>query len=163
MEIEQAIGDRWGIGASLLNLGNTLAKLDEHFNALQNYKQAKAIYEELKLDHMVEKCNTAIYTCTQTIAVQRRTPPTLDDGYKSKPNYKKRQDRKQLRILLFCVGLAIVFLIAWLKKWQGWIENEELECWDNRSYQPIGHISESPPYQGDARAIETCGAIEHAG
>ena len=54
IELAQKIGDRWGMGASLLNLGNTLAKLDEHFNALQNHKKAKAIYEELKLDHMVE-------------------------------------------------------------------------------------------------------------
>ena len=92
------------------------AKLDEHFNALQNYKKAKAIYEELKLDHMVEQFNAAIYTCNQIIAAQRRTPPTLDDEYKSNPSYKKQQDRKQSRTLWFCVGIAIVLLIAWLKK-----------------------------------------------
>ena len=116
MEIKQAISDKAGVARSLFNLGHALGKIDEHFNALQNYIKAKEIYEELKLDHIVEQCQNNIEVCTQTIAAQRRTPPTLDDGYKSKPNYKKRQDRKQLRILWFCVGIAIVFLIAWLKK-----------------------------------------------
>ena len=116
IEIKQAIGDKAGVAVSFFNLGNALGKLDEHFNALQNYIKAKEIYEDLKLDNDVEDCKNAIRNCNQIIAAQRRTPPTLDDGYKSKPNYKKRQDRKRLRILLFCVGIAIVFLIAWLKK-----------------------------------------------
>ena len=78
-EMAQAIGDKRGIATSLGNLGITLEKLDEHFNALQNHKKAKAIFEELKLDHMVEHCQNNIEVCTQIIATQRRTPPPLDD------------------------------------------------------------------------------------
>jgi tetratricopeptide (TPR) repeat protein len=115
-ELAQAIGDKQGIANSFFNLGHALGKIDEHFNALQNYIKAKEIYEDLKLDNDVEDCKNAIRNCNQTIAAQRRTPPTLDDGYKSNPSYKKRQDRKQSRTLWFCVGIAIVLLIAWLKK-----------------------------------------------
>ena len=112
----EVIDNKHGFANSLFNMEKAQAKIDKHFNALQNYKKAKAICEDLKLDHLVEECNTDIHTCNRTIAAQRRTPPTLDDGYKNKPNYKKRQDRKQLQILLFCMGIAIVFLIAWLSK-----------------------------------------------
>ena len=133
MEIEQAIGDRWGMGASFLNLGNALARLDEHFNALQNYKKAKAIYEELKLDHMVERCQNNIEGCTKIIATQRRTPPTLDNASAPESTIdwtKKQQQLNQPKtytaaelstmnrkfFLWFFVGIAIVLLIAWLKK-----------------------------------------------
>ncbi|MEB3295551.1 MAG: tetratricopeptide repeat protein [Synechococcales bacterium] len=126
LEIRQAIGDRWGVGASLFNLGNTLAKLDEHFNALQNYQKAKAIYEELKLDYMVEQCNTAIYTCNQTIAAQRRTPPPIIDAPPAESMIEWCDRQRQLNqpktyttnhnfFLWFCVGIAIVLLIAGLK------------------------------------------------
>ena len=131
-EMAQAIGDRWGMGASLLNLGNTLARLDEHFNALQNYKKAKAIYEELKLDHMVERCQNNIEGCTKIIATQRRTPPTLDNASAPESTidwYEKQRQLNQPKtytpdelgamnrkfFLWFCVGIAIVLLIAWLK------------------------------------------------
>ena len=116
--------DRWGMGASLLNLGNTLAKLDEHFNALQNYKKATAIYEELKLDHIVAQCQNNIEVCTRTIAAQRRTPSPLDDppSTESATDWTKKQ--RQLNqpktytatelnamnrtfFLWFCVGIAI--------------------------------------------------------
>jgi len=132
-EMAQAIGDRWRMGASLLNLGNTLAKLDEHFNALQNYKKAKAIYEELKLDHIVELCQNNIEVCTKIIATQRRTPPTLDNASAPESTidwYEKQRQLNQSKtytpdelvamnrkfFLWFCVGIAIVLLIAWLKK-----------------------------------------------
>ena len=132
-KMAQAIGDRWGMGASLLNLGNTLARLDEHFNALQNYKKAKAIYEELKLDHMVEGCQNNIEVCTKIIATQRRTPPTLDNASAPESTIdwtKKQQQLNQPKtytaaelstmnrkfFLWFFVGIAIVLLIAWLKK-----------------------------------------------
>ena len=133
MEINQAIGDRWGMGASLLNLGNALARLNEHFNALQNYKKATVIYEELKLDHMVELCQNNIEVCTQIIATQRRTPPTLDNASAPESTidwYEKQRQLNQPKtytpaelgamnqkfFLWFCVGIAIVLLITWLKK-----------------------------------------------
>lgn len=53
-EMAQVIGDRRSEAMSLGNLGLTLEKIDEHFNALQNHKKEKAIFEELKLDHMVQ-------------------------------------------------------------------------------------------------------------
>ena len=132
-ELAKAIGDKRGIATSLGNLGITLEKLDEHFNALQNHKKAKAIFEELKLDHMVEHCQNNIEVCTQIIATQRRTPPPLDDTSAPESTidwYEKQRQLNQPKtytatelsamnrkfFLWFCVGITIVLLIAWLKK-----------------------------------------------
>jgi tetratricopeptide (TPR) repeat protein len=132
MEIKQAIGDRRGMGASLNNIAGTWVKIDDHFNALQYLKQAKAIYEELKLDHMVKQCQNNIEVCTRAIATQRRTPPTLDDSPDESTIdwYEKQRQLNQPKtytvaelsamnrkfFLWFCVGIAIVLVIAWLKK-----------------------------------------------
>jgi tetratricopeptide (TPR) repeat protein len=96
-EIAREIGDRWGEGASLLNMGITLAQLDRHDEALQSYQQALAIFEQLKLDHMVERCQTAIAKYTQ--------PPT-------------RQPRRwwQKWGLWFAIGVAIVLVIWWVRR-----------------------------------------------
>jgi tetratricopeptide (TPR) repeat protein len=75
LEIKRGIGDRWGEGASLNNMAAAWVKLDEHFNALQYFKQAKAIYEELKLDHIVEQCQHNIEVCNRMVAAERRNPP----------------------------------------------------------------------------------------
>jgi tetratricopeptide (TPR) repeat protein len=60
LDIAREIGDRNGEGSSLFNMGLTFANIDEHDKALQNYQQALTIYEDLQLDHMIEKCKTAI-------------------------------------------------------------------------------------------------------
>lgn len=126
--IQHKIGNRWGEGASLLNMGNALARLDRHYEALQSYKQALAIYEVLKLDHMVERCKTAIAESNQTIAVQPRMAPRIgtekhndDDWYtkslptERKPSASSSSRQIQNRWLWFAVGLAIALLIWWLR------------------------------------------------
>ena len=71
LEIKQEIGDRWGIGASLFNIAQTQAILGEPSQALLDFQQSRSIYEELKLNHMVEQCENAIRKCTQAIAITR--------------------------------------------------------------------------------------------
>ncbi|WP_347277983.1 tetratricopeptide repeat protein [Alkalinema sp. FACHB-956] len=133
LEIQRDIGDRNGEAVSLYNSGHAHAKLDNHGQALLNFQQAKAIYEDLKLDHKVEECDEAIRNCTQIIAAERRTPPTIGkapaqesliDWYERErqANQPKTYTRAQRRAmnqqfyLWFAVGLAIVFLLWWLKR-----------------------------------------------
>jgi tetratricopeptide (TPR) repeat protein len=59
-EIAREIGDRWNEGASCFNMAEAQAKLDDYWAAKQNYEQAKVIYIELKLDHIVEQCDEAL-------------------------------------------------------------------------------------------------------
>lgn len=71
LEIKQEIGDRWGMGASLFNIAQTQSILGEPSQALLDFQQSRSIYEELKLNHMVEQCKNAIRKCTQAIATTR--------------------------------------------------------------------------------------------
>jgi tetratricopeptide (TPR) repeat protein len=99
LEIQREIGDRWGEGASLFNMADTFAKLDNHAQALLHYQQAQIIYTDLELDHMVEKCKAAIRE--------------LDESTSRKA---KSAARHKTLYLWFALGLAICFLIWWLKK-----------------------------------------------
>jgi tetratricopeptide (TPR) repeat protein len=98
LAITREIGDRWWEGGSLVNMGLTLAKLNRRTEALNHFQQAKAIYQDLQLDHMIEKCDNEIQRCNQAITK------------------KQRNQRLQLFLIWFCVGLAIVLLIYWLKR-----------------------------------------------
>ncbi|MGI0493811.1 tetratricopeptide repeat protein [Alkalinema pantanalense CENA528] len=74
LEIRCRIGDRHGQAQSWQNLGNVLLKYEpRRWEALQAYEQAKAIFTELKLDHEVEKCNTAIYNFDRKIPTQQKS------------------------------------------------------------------------------------------
>ncbi|NJM46380.1 MAG: tetratricopeptide repeat protein, partial [Alkalinema sp. RU_4_3] len=131
LEIAREIGDRWGIGASLLNMAHAQAKLDNPGQALLNYQQAKSIYADLKLDHMVEQCDQAIYQCNQIIPAQRRLPPSIGNQPKSEsPNdwYERERQANQRKprtaqaragnrsfYLWFALGLVVVLLVWWLK------------------------------------------------
>lgn len=73
LEIAREIGDHRGEGAALFNTGKALAQIDDRQGeALQSYQQALAIYEALKLDHVVEQCKTAITELNQ----DHSQPPT---------------------------------------------------------------------------------------
>ena len=125
IEIEREIGDRWGIGASLFNMANAQAKLDNHGQALLNFQQAKLIYEDLQLDHMVKQCNEALRNCNKIIAAERRSPPAIDQEPKESAIewyerhklanqpivHSAEDDRKMNQIFYFCVGLAICFVV----------------------------------------------------
>jgi tetratricopeptide (TPR) repeat protein len=99
LEIKREIGDRHGEANSLFNMANALAKLDNHAQALLHFQQAQNIFTDLELDHMVEKCKEAIRE--------------LDEGISHKA---KSAARHKTLYLWFTLGLAICFLIWWLKK-----------------------------------------------
>ena len=64
LEIFRQISNRLGEAKSLFNQAHVLAKLDKDREALQSFKQAKQIFAELKIAHMVEKCDEAISNLT---------------------------------------------------------------------------------------------------
>ncbi len=129
LEMAREIGDRWGEGASLFNMANSLAKLDNHPQALLNFQKAKTIYEELELDHMVEKCNEAIRNVNQIIAPKHEAPPRLEIP-QAKPQDEWLETNNPINErkvaatrssdnsfwFWFVSGLAIVLLIYWLKR-----------------------------------------------
>jgi hypothetical protein len=99
---------------------------------LRSYQQALAIYEELKLDHMAERCKRAIAERNQIIVVQPRSTPSIgaekrndDDWYaKSLPTERKPSASRsscltkrwwQKKWFWFAVGLAIALIIWWLR------------------------------------------------
>ena len=97
-EIARDIGDYRGEVDLLFKKGQSLAKCEpRRLEALATIQQVRAIYTELKLDYMVEKCNKAIHDFKQSIATKSR-------------------DRRIKICLWFGVGVAIVLLIAWLRK-----------------------------------------------
>jgi len=132
LEIAREIGDQGDEAGALFNMGNALARLDRHYEALQSYQQALAICEELKLDHMVERCKTAIAERNKIIATQPRMAPSIgtekhndDDWYakslpiaaKTSASRSSRQAKRwwQNGWVWFGVGLAIALPIWWLR------------------------------------------------
>jgi len=133
-EIECEIGHRWGEGAALFDKAQAFAKYEpRRFEALTALRQAREIFIELELDHMVEECDEAIRDFNQIIATEQRQsapvlPPTptignappKDDWYeRSLPTKSQPRPVSQRQInwvLWFCVGIAIALLIAWLRK-----------------------------------------------
>ncbi len=77
LEITQEIGDRYGIAISLGNLGIAYAKIDEHWKARDSYQQAKSVFTEIKLAHMVEKCDKAIQKRNKIISLTPKKAPSL--------------------------------------------------------------------------------------
>ncbi|MGB3297875.1 MAG: tetratricopeptide repeat protein, partial [Phormidesmis sp.] len=77
LEIRREIGDRKGIASSLFNLGYAYAKIDEHWKARDSYQQAKSVFTEIKLAHMVEKCDQAIQGRNRIISPTPKKAPSL--------------------------------------------------------------------------------------
>ncbi len=113
LAIQCEIGDRSGEALSFLNMGNALARLDQHYEALQSYQQALVIYEELKLDHKIEQCKTAIAERNKIIPAQLRTAPTI--GAEKRTSHPAQRWWRNAW-LWFAVGLAIALLIWWLQQ-----------------------------------------------
>ena len=97
LEIQREIGDRNGTAISLFNLGSAYAKVDDHWKARDSYEQAKRIFAEIKLAHMVERCNKAIRERNRIISTTPRKAPSLptknvepDWRAKSMPDAPKR-------------------------------------------------------------------------
>ena len=135
LKLKCEIGDQWGKGACLLNLGDALAYLDRYYEALQSYQQALAIFEDLKIDYMIEKCKKAIAELNQIIAVEQHRAPSIGDENQGEADWwQKSLPTKETQVtsrlskrpawwqnatswqqagLWFAVGLVIT-LIIWL-------------------------------------------------
>jgi tetratricopeptide (TPR) repeat protein len=128
LEIKREVGDRYGEATSLLNQAGTLAKYEpRRFEALGQFKQARTIFAELKLDPMVEKCDEEIYTFNQAIATeQRKSAPTIGDPRPpedwvklSLANVSTSRSTSPQKIhwaVWFGVGLGICFLLFLLRR-----------------------------------------------
>ncbi|KAM3101860.1 tetratricopeptide repeat protein [Phormidesmis sp. 146-12] len=133
LEIKRDIGARIGEARSLFNKAQALAKCEpRRFEALATLEEAREIYTELQLDHMAKQCDEAIRNFNYIIATEQRqsapilpTTPTIgnapprDDWYERnlpKPQTRPASQRQINWVLWFCVGVAIVLLIAWLRK-----------------------------------------------
>ena len=92
LEIGRRIGNRNFEAGLLLNQAVALAKYEpRRFEALSQFKQARAIFVELKLDHMVEKCDQKIYDFNRTIATeQRQSAPLIGDPRPAEEDWVKR-------------------------------------------------------------------------
>ena len=134
LEIQREIGDRNGEANSLFNKALALAKYEpRRFEAFATLQQAREIYVELQLEHEVEQCDERMYAFNQIIATEERqsapilqptptignAPPKDDWLQKSLPTktHPRPASQRQINwVLWFCVGVAIVLLIAWLRK-----------------------------------------------
>jgi tetratricopeptide (TPR) repeat protein len=128
LEIERELGNRSGEATSLFNQARSLAMYEpRRFEALGQFKQARSIYAELKLDHMVEKCNEAIYAFESIIATeQRQSAPTIGDPRPSEDWVKRSlandstsrstSPQKIHWAVWFGVGLGICFLLFLLRR-----------------------------------------------
>ncbi len=124
LKIYQEIGDRQGEAASHFNLAQAQAKLDDAWSAKQNFEQAKAIFKSLKLDHKVEKCDTALYEINQIITKYPRRAPAIRDTAPTSPAFEASVSEKESKPIApylnlpiwawFLIGLSIVVLLALL-------------------------------------------------
>jgi tetratricopeptide (TPR) repeat protein len=127
LNIARAIGDRHGIAKALFNQALALAKYEtRRFEAIENLQQARTIYLDLELNHMVEQCDDAIHDFNQIIATEspfraptiRPLPPAKPDWWeKSLPSQEKKAPTttNQQWWLWFAAGLAIALIIWRLK------------------------------------------------
>jgi tetratricopeptide (TPR) repeat protein len=134
LAIKREIGDCNGEADSLFNMGNALARLNhgQRYEALQSYQQALAIYEALKLDHMIEKCKKAIAEHNRIVPMQQTTAPSIGESKpgqnewreKSLPTSAQMSPSRPVRPplarwqqwgLCFLVGLTIVLIVWWLR------------------------------------------------
>jgi tetratricopeptide (TPR) repeat protein len=128
LEIASGIGNRSLEAASLFNQAMVLAKYEPcRFEALGQFKQARAIYAELKLDLMVEKCDRAIYAFNQNIATeQRKSAPTIGDPHPPEDWVKRSLDNDSTSrstssqkihwLVWFGVGLGVCLLLFLLRR-----------------------------------------------
>jgi tetratricopeptide (TPR) repeat protein len=73
--------------------------LGDYIQALSDLQEAKAIYEDLKLDDMIERCNDAIHICDKSIIASQTSRSSSNNFW-----------------LWFTAGLLLVILIWWLKR-----------------------------------------------
>ena len=76
LAIKREIGNRNGEATSLFNLAAVLARYaPRRFEALERFQQARTIFAELGLDHLVKQCDEAIHAFNQIIATEQPHVP----------------------------------------------------------------------------------------
>jgi tetratricopeptide (TPR) repeat protein len=117
LEIFREIGDRHYEATALFNMAGAFAKLGQSWEAKQHYQQAKQIYQLLKLEHEVEKCNTAIYGLNQIIPEKQSIrPPQIRDESSPLSRQSSHKRRQAIWLSCFLAGLAGVLLVWWLRQ-----------------------------------------------
>jgi tetratricopeptide (TPR) repeat protein len=128
LEIRREIGDRLGEANSLFNQALALAKYEpRRFEALSQFKKTRAIVAELKLDHLLEMCDEAIYAFNQTIATEEcKSAPTIGVSRPPEDWVKRSLDNDSTSrstspqkihwLVWFGVGLGICFLLFLLRR-----------------------------------------------
>jgi tetratricopeptide (TPR) repeat protein len=111
--IQREVGNRLFEANTLFNQGKALAKYEpRRFEAFNTFKQVRAIYSDLKLDHKVKECDSEIYAFNQRIATQHpHRAPKIDDGPPRRP-----VRRKIHWVFWGGVGVAAALLLAFLLK-----------------------------------------------
>jgi tetratricopeptide (TPR) repeat protein len=73
LEIQHKIGDRHGEATSLFNQALALLRSKSQcVEALARLKQARDIYQELKIEHKVKECNEAIYNFERVTTIEEQ-------------------------------------------------------------------------------------------
>jgi tetratricopeptide (TPR) repeat protein len=128
IEIQREIGDRSGEANSLCNQAVALAKYEpRRFEALGQFKQARTIFAELQLDHMVVECDKAIYSFETIIATeQHQAAPKIGEPHppedwvkRSLANDSTARSTSPQKVhwaVWFCVGLGVCFLLFLLRR-----------------------------------------------
>lgn len=114
LEIKREIGDRHGEADFLFDKALSLAKFESRrFEAITTLKEARTIYLDLELDYIADQCDEELYAFNQIIATEHpQSAPAIPTKAKSRATSNRRINW----ILWFCAGIAIVLLIAWLRK-----------------------------------------------
>jgi tetratricopeptide (TPR) repeat protein len=128
LEIQRKIGDRHGEAISLFNQAKILSKYEpRRFEALDQFKQVRAICSELNLDQKVKDCDEIIYEFNQIIATeQRQSAPMIGDPLppedwvkRSLANESTPRSTSAQKIhwaVWFGMGLGICFLLFLLRR-----------------------------------------------
>lgn len=128
LEIKREIGDRYGEANSLFNQAIVIAKYEpRRFESLSQLRQARTIFVELKLGHIIKQCDEAIYAFEQIISTeQRQSAPTICDPCPPEDWVKRSLAKNSTSrptsppkihwTVWFCVGLGICSLLFLLRR-----------------------------------------------
>jgi tetratricopeptide (TPR) repeat protein len=114
LEIAQAIGNKNDMAILLYRIAYSQVLLGNQGLALNNFQKAETLFEEMKNEHMVERCQEAIWNYDIIVSDQPR--PSIDIA-KHNPKKMTREERMSF---LFVVGMLSVTLISvavLLRRW----------------------------------------------
>ena len=132
LKIFQMMKSPYNEGWSWLYIARIQVKLGQSYPAKQSYEAAKIQFDSVGMDSLVAQCNQEMKPINQHSNVQVSAPPMIDRPLNENTTdwHKKQHQLNQPKtytatelstlnrkfFLWFCVGIAIVLLIAWLSK-----------------------------------------------